>query len=147
MKTDKNQFTMFDSTAFRPLADRLRPKTLDEFAGQSHLIGPGKLLRKLIESDQITSMIFWGPPGVGKTTLAGIIASSTKSEFINFSAVTSGIKEIKTVMTQAEENRRFGTKTIVFVDEIHRFNKAQQDAFLPFVEKGSIILIGATTEN
>ena len=147
MKTDKNQFTMFDSTAFRPLADRLRPKTLDEFAGQSHLIGPGKLLRKLIESDQITSMIFWGPPGVGKTTLAGIIASSTKSEFINFSAVTSGIKEIKTVMTQAEENRRFGTKTIVFVDEIHRFNKAQQDAFLPFVERGSIILIGATTEN
>ncbi len=146
-KTDTNQFTMFEDTAHRPIADRLRPRTLDEFAGQTHLIGKGKLLRKLIESDQITSMIFWGPPGVGKTTLAGIIASSTKSEFINFSAVTSGIKEIKAVMEQAEQNRRFGTRTIVFVDEIHRFNKAQQDAFLPFVERGSIVLIGATTEN
>ena len=141
------QLTMFEEKIKRPLADRLRPKTLDEFAGQKHLIGKGKLLRKLIESDQISSMIFWGPPGVGKTTLAGIIASSTKSEFINFSAVTSGIKEIKGVMEQAEQNRRFGTRTIVFVDEIHRFNKAQQDAFLPFVERGSIVLIGATTEN
>ena len=138
---------MFENDLPRPLADRLRPKTLDDFFGQQHLIGKGRLLRKLIESDQISSMIFWGPPGVGKTTLAGIIAKSTKSEFINFSAVTSGIKEIRTVMTQAEENRRFGSRTIVFVDEIHRFNKAQQDAFLPFVERGSIILIGATTEN
>ena len=141
------QMTFFENTVARPLADRLRPTTLDEFAGQGHLLGKGKLLRKLIESDQISSMIFWGPPGVGKTTLAAIIASTTKSEFINFSAVTSGIKEIKGVMEQAEVNRRFGTRTIVFVDEIHRFNKAQQDAFLPFVERGSIVLIGATTEN
>ena len=141
------QMTFFENTVARPLADRLRPTTLDEFAGQGHLLGKGKLLRKLIETDQISSMIFWGPPGVGKTTLAAIIASTTKSEFINFSAVTSGIKEIKGVMEQAEVNRRFGTRTIVFVDEIHRFNKAQQDAFLPFVERGSIVLIGATTEN
>ena len=141
------QVTFFEDSIKRPLADRLRPKTLDEFAGQKHLIGPGKLLRKLIETDNISSMIFWGPPGVGKTTLAGIIASTTKSEFISFSAVTSGIKEIKGIMEQAEQNRRFGTRTIVFVDEIHRFNKAQQDAFLPFVERGSIVLIGATTEN
>ena len=141
------QVTFFEDSIKRPLADRLRPKTLDEFAGQKHLIGPGKLLRKLIETDNISSMIFWGPPGVGKTTLAGIIASTTKSEFISFSAVTSGIKEIKSIMEQAEQNRRFGTRTIVFVDEIHRFNKAQQDAFLPFVERGSIVLIGATTEN
>ena len=144
---NNGQLTMFENTVSRPLADRLRPTTLDEFAGQGHLLGKGKLLRKLIETDQISSMIFWGPPGVGKTTLAGIIASTTKSEFINFSAVTSGIKEIKGVMEQAEVNRRFGTRTIVFVDEIHRFNKAQQDAFLPFVERGSIVLIGATTEN
>ena len=147
MKSSKDQMTLFEDSSYRPLADRLRPANLDEFYGQEHLIGKGKLLRRLIETDQITSMIFWGPPGVGKTTLAGIIASSTKSEFINFSAVTSGIKEIKAVMTQAEENRRFGARTIVFVDEIHRFNKAQQDAFLPFVERGSIVLIGATTEN
>ena len=130
-----------------PLAERLRPKTLDEFAGQKHLVGEGMILRSLIESDHIPSMIFWGPPGVGKTTLASIIATQTKAQFITFSAVTSGIKEIKGVMEQAEKNRIFGTKTILFVDEIHRFNKAQQDAFLPFVEKGSIILIGATTEN
>ena len=141
------QMTFFENAVARPLADRLRPTTLDEFAGQGHLLGKGRLLRKLIETDQISSMIFWGPPGVGKTTLAAIIASTTKSEFINFSAVTSGIKEIKGVMEQAEVNRRFGTRTIVFVDEIHRFNKAQQDAFLPFVERGSIVLIGATTEN
>ena len=120
---------------------------MEEFVGQKHLIGEGKVLRRLIESDHISSMIFWGPPGVGKTTLARIIANRTKATFIDFSAVTSGIKEIKTVMQRAENNRRFGEKTIVFVDEIHRFNKAQQDAFLPFVEKGSIILIGATTEN
>lgn len=130
-----------------PLASRLRPKTLDDFCGQHHLLGHGKILRQLIEKDQISSMIFWGPPGVGKTTLAGIIAKRTKAEFINFSAVTSGIKEIKEVMAKAEARRYMGEKTIVFVDEIHRFNKAQQDAFLPFVEKGSIILIGATTEN
>ncbi|MBO5139828.1 MAG: replication-associated recombination protein A, partial [Peptococcaceae bacterium] len=114
---------------------------------QTHLLGPGKVLRKLIESDNISSMIFWGPPGVGKTTLARIIANATKAKFIDFSAVTSGIKEIRTVMQEAERNRQCGERTIVFVDEIHRFNKAQQDAFLPFVEKGSIILIGATTEN
>ena len=131
----------------QPLASRLRPQTLAEFVGQRHLIGDGKVLRRLIESDRIASMIFWGPPGVGKTTLARIIAVHTKSSFIDFSAVTSGIKEIRSVMQQAEENRRYGDRTIVFVDEIHRFNKAQQDAFLPFVEKGSIILIGATTEN
>ena len=130
-----------------PLAERLRPQSLEEFAGQTHLIGEGGMLRRLIESDHLSSMIFWGPPGVGKTTLAQIIAKKTKAQFINFSAVTSGIKEIRTVMQQAEENRRYGERTILFVDEIHRFNKAQQDAFLPFVEKGSIILIGATTEN
>ena len=130
-----------------PLAARLRPRTLDEIVGQQHLLGPGKILRRLIESDRISSMIFWGPPGVGKTTLARVIAHHTRASFIDFSAVTSGIKEIRTVMQQAEENARFGERTIVFVDEIHRFNKAQQDAFLPFVEKGSIVLIGATTEN
>ena len=141
------QQTIFGAQAGQPLAARLRPQTLEEFVGQTHLLGEGKVLRRLIESDQISSMIFWGPPGVGKTTLARIIANRTKSEFIDFSAVTSGIKEIREVMRQAEENRRFGERTIVFVDEIHRFNKAQQDAFLPFVEKGSIVLIGATTEN
>ena len=141
------QLTLFSGPETQPLAARLRPQSLDEFVGQAHLLGKGKVLRRLIESDQISSMIFWGPPGVGKTTLARIIANRTKASFIDFSAVTSGIKEIRTVMQQAEENRRYGEKTIVFVDEIHRFNKAQQDAFLPFVEKGSIILIGATTEN
>lgn len=141
------QQTLFSVPDTHPLADRLRPRSLDEFAGQPHLLGPGKILRRLIEADRISSMIFWGPPGVGKTTLARIIANHTRATFIDFSAVTSGIKEIRAVMQRAEENRRFGDKTIVFVDEIHRFNKAQQDAFLPFVEKGSIILIGATTEN
>lgn len=141
------QKSIFDNENNQPLASRLRPQSLDEFVGQTHLIGEGKILRKLIEEDKISSLIFWGPPGVGKTTLASIIANKTNSVFINFSAVTSGIKEIKAVMTQAEEARKMGQKTIVFVDEIHRFNKAQQDAFLPFVEKGSIILIGATTEN
>lgn len=141
------QTTFFENTNNQPLAARLRPSTLDEYVGQKHLLGEGKVLRRLIESDHISSMIFWGPPGVGKTTLARVIANTTKSAFIDFSAVTSGIKEIRVVMQKAEENRRFGDKTIVFVDEIHRFNKAQQDAFLPFVEKGSIILIGATTEN
>lgn len=141
------QTTLFERRAPQPLAARLRPRTLEEYVGQTHLLGPGKVLRRLIESDQVSSMIFWGPPGVGKTTLARIIANQTKAAFIDFSAVTSGIKEIRAVMQQAENNRRFGEKTILFVDEIHRFNKAQQDAFLPFVEKGSIILIGATTEN
>lgn len=141
------QASLFENPLTEPLASRMRPRDLEEFVGQEHLIGEGKILRRMIDSDNITSMIFWGPPGVGKTTLARIIATKTKSEFITFSAVTSGIKEIKTVMEDADRNKRLGIQTIVFVDEIHRFNKAQQDAFLPFVEKGSIILIGATTEN
>ena len=136
-----------DRAAATPLASRLRPEDLEGFLGQRHLLGEGKVLRRLIERDQITSMIFWGPPGVGKTTLARIIARRTQARFIDFSAVTSGIKEIKEVMARAEAGRVMGEKTILFVDEIHRFNKAQQDAFLPYVEKGSIILIGATTEN
>lgn len=131
----------------RPLADRMRPRTLDEFVGQEHLIGVGKPLRAQIERDDIGSLIFWGPPGTGKTTLAKIIANMTKADFIEFSAVLSGIKEIKQVMAEADRARQYGTRTIVFIDEIHRFNKAQQDAFLPHVEKGSIRLIGATTEN
>ena len=141
------QLTFFDKSVQQPLPARLRPKTIDEIVGQQHLLGENRILRRIIEQDQVSSMIFWGPPGVGKTTLAGVIANQTKAQFINFSAVTSGIKDIRKVMQQAETGRRFGEKTIVFVDEIHRFNKAQQDAFLPFVERGSIILIGATTEN
>jgi putative ATPase len=130
-----------------PLADRMRPRSLDEFVGQEHLIGPGKPLRAQIERDDVGSLIFWGPPGTGKTTLAKIIASMTRADFIEFSAVLSGIKEIKQVMADAERARQYGTRTTVFIDEIHRFNKAQQDAFLPHVEKGNIRLIGATTEN
>ncbi|MBR2181852.1 MAG: replication-associated recombination protein A [Acidaminococcaceae bacterium] len=141
------QAGIFDDLVSQPLAARLRPETIEEYVGQEHLLGRGRVLRRMIEQDRISSMIFWGPPGVGKTTLAQIIARMTQSVFINFSAVTSGIKEIRTVMEKAEKNRQIGQRTIVFVDEIHRFNKAQQDAFLPFVEKGSIILIGATTEN
>ena len=142
------QMTLFENNrSMTPLASRVRPDSLEEFVGQEHLLGRGKILRQLIEQDHISSMIFWGPPGVGKTTLASIIAGRTQSEFINFSAVTSGIKEIKEVMKRAEQSRRVGLRTVLFVDEIHRFNKAQQDAFLPFVERGSIILIGATTEN
>ncbi len=141
------QQTLFGGEQTQPLAARLRPRTLDEFVGQGHLLGEGKVLRRIIESDRVSSMIFWGPPGVGKTTLARIIASRTRSDFVDFSAVTSGIREIREVMQKAEKSRLLGVRTIVFVDEIHRFNKAQQDAFLPFVEKGSIVLIGATTEN
>src|SRR4051812_3019830 len=131
----------------RPLADRMRPRTLDEFMGQEHILGPGKPLRVAIERDDTGSILFWGPPGTGKTTLAHIIARASHAEFLEFSAVLSGIKEIKEVMAQAERARQYGTRTLVFVDEIHRFNKAQQDAFLPHVEKGNIRLIGATTEN
>ncbi|WP_456085943.1 replication-associated recombination protein A [Ligilactobacillus animalis] len=141
------QGLIFEDQANEPLASRLRPENLDQVFGQTHLLGPGKILRELITQDRVTSMILWGPPGVGKTTLAQVIAKQTKAGFISFSAVTSGIKEIKKIMQEAEANTAYGQKTIVFVDEIHRFNKAQQDAFLPFVENGSIVLIGATTEN
>ena len=142
------QMSLFDNREqTTPLASRVRPVSLEEFVGQEHLLGPGKMLRQLIERDQISSMIFWGPPGVGKTTLASIIAGRTKADFINFSAVTSGIKEIREVMNQAENSRRMGIRTVLFVDEIHRFNNYTYIYFLPYVEKGSIILIGATTEN
>src|SRR5580693_8883237 len=131
----------------RPLAERMRPDNLDDYVGQEHILGTGKPLRSQIERDQLTSIVLWGPPGVGKTTLARIIARMTKSEFLPFSAVLAGIKEIKAVMADAERLRKLGRRTILFIDEIHRFNKAQQDAFLPYVEKGDIVLIGATTEN
>ena len=147
--------SLFDNTppasakrdALRPLADRMRPERLEDFVGQEHVLGPGKPLRRQIESDHVGSIILWGPPGVGKTTLARLIATLTKAEFLPFSAVMSGIKEIKAVMADAERFARIGRRTILFVDEIHRFNRAQQDAFLPYVERGDIVLIGATTEN
>ena len=135
------------SDAGRPLAERLRPQSFAEYVGQEHMLGPGKPLRQQIERDELSSLILWGPPGVGKTTLATLIARTTHCDFVQFSAVLSGIKEIKAVMADAERSRRMGRRTVVFVDEIHRFNKAQQDAFLPYVERGDIILIGATTEN
>src|SRR5271154_4205362 len=135
------------AAALQPLAERMRPRTLDEVVGQEKLLGPGKPLRVQIETDNLSSMLFWGPPGCGKTTLARLIARLTKSDFMSFSAVLSGIKEIKEVMADAERKSRGGQRTIVFVDEVHRFNKAQQDAFLPHVEAGHILFIGATTEN
>jgi len=135
------------NNATRPLAERMRPERLEDFAGQQHIMGPGKPLRVQIERDALQSLILWGPPGVGKTTLAKLIASLTRCDFVPFSAVLSGIKEIKTVMAEAERTRRLGRRTVIFIDEIHRFNKAQQDAFLPYVERGDVILIGATTEN
>lgn len=141
------QPTLFTSEFSSPLASRLRPKELADYVGQEHLLGEGKVLRAMVEQDKVPSMIFWGPPGVGKTTLARIIANKTKAKFVDYSAATGGIKEVKLQMAQAEQDVLFGERTIVFIDEIHRFNKSQQDAFLPFVEKGSIILIGATTEN
>jgi putative ATPase len=143
----KQESLFSDENKNTPLAQRVRPERLDQFIGQKHLLGKGKILREIIENDQISSLIFWGPPGVGKTTLAEIIAKKTKAKFISVSAVTSSIKIIRDIMQEAENNRDYGEKTIVFVDEIHRFNKAQQDAFLPYVERGSITLIGATTEN
>lgn len=142
-----HQESLFEQATHEPLASRMRPQTLDQIVGQQHLLAPNQMLRRLIDADRVPSMILWGPPGVGKTTLARVIARHTKSEFISFSAVTSGIKEIKELMAQAQQNAAYGQRTIVFVDEIHRFNKAQQDAFLPYVENGSIVLIGATTEN
>ncbi len=135
------------SESSRPLADRMRPRTLDEFVGQQHILGPSKALRRQIETGQLGSLILWGPPGVGKTTLASLLAQNSNADFVPFSAVLSGIKEIKNVMADAEKSRRFGRKTVLFIDEIHRFNKAQQDAFLPYVERGDVVLIGATTEN
>ena len=139
--------SLFEDDRSRPLAERLRPRSLDEYVGQQHILAPGKPLRAQLDRDQLSSLILWGPPGVGKTTLARLIATKTKAQFVPFSAVLSGIKEIKEVMAQAEKARRLGSRTVLFVDEIHRFNKAQQDAFLPYVERGDIILIGATTEN
>jgi putative ATPase len=144
---DTSPLTPASSARRAPLAERMRPRTIEEYAGQQHLLGEGKPLRLAIENDDAASMIFWGPPGVGKTTLAKIVAIRTQASFIEFSAVLSGIKEIKAVMVDAEKAAQFGSRTILFVDEIHRFNKAQQDAFLPYVERGTIRLIGATTEN
>lgn len=143
----KSQSALFDRPPAPPLAERMRPRSLKEFCGQEHLIGPGKALRTMIETDQLPSMIFWGPPGCGKTTLAHIIAHETSSRFVFFSAIMSGVKEIREIFKDAEEQARQGTRTVLFVDEIHRFNKAQQDAFLPAVEKGLVTIIGATTEN
>src|SRR5271165_311631 len=149
MKHDANEMNLFEAASAegRPLAERMRPTTLDHFIGQEHILGPGKPLRAQIDRDALTSLILWGPPGVGKTTLAKIVANLSRCEFIPFSAVLSGIKEIKAVMADAERNRKMGLRTVLFIDEIHRFNKAQQDAFLPYVERGDVILIGATTEN
>ena len=139
--------SLFEQFAPSPLAQRLRPSSLDDYTGQQHILAPGKPLRRQIERGELTSMILWGPPGVGKTTLAQILAHHCKADFVPFSAVMSGIKEVKTVMEGAEKARKLGRRTVIFIDEIHRFNRAQQDAFLPYVERGDVVLIGATTEN
>src|SRR6204780_1012541 len=144
---DSAPLESFEEKGKRPLAERMRPDSWEGFVGQQHILAPGKPLRVQIERDQLSSLILWGPPGVGKTTLARLIARVTKADYIPFSAVLAGIKEIKAVMADAERSRRAGRRTVLFIDEIHRFNKAQQDAFLPYVERGDIILIGATTEN
>src|ERR1035438_4063444 len=145
--TDPSDGATSRSASPSPLADRMRPETIEEYVGQLHILGLGKALRRQIERDELGSMILWGPPGSGKTTLATIVARKTRSDFLRFSAVLSGIKEIKEVMATAEKSRHYGRRTVLFIDEIHRFNKAQQDAFLPYVERGDIVLIGATTEN
>src|SRR5690554_3460408 len=147
MKTSPPQGNIFESVANEPLAARMRPRTLEEFVGQDRIIGPGRLLRRAIQADQLSSVIFYGPPGTGKTTLARVIANATKAEFIALNAVLAGVKDIRTAVADAQEARRLGRSTILFVDEVHRFNKAQQDALLPWVESGVVILIGATTEN
>src|SRR5215467_10608241 len=144
---DATPLDAVESSGARPLAERMRPERLEDYVGQQHILAPNKPLRIQIERDELQSLILWGPPGVGKTTLGRLIARITKCDFVPFSAVLSGIKEIKAVMADAERARRIGRRTVLFVDEIHRFNKAQQDAFLPYVERGDIILIGATTEN
>src|SRR5690606_34707057 len=144
---DAPQSGLFASATSEPLAARMRPRVLEEFIGQDHIVGPGRLLRRAIQADQLSSVIFYGPPGTGKTTLARVIANSTKARFTAINAVLAGVKDIREAVAQAQRERQAGRRTILFVDEVHRFNKAQQDALLPWVENGTVILVGATTEN